>query len=58
MLAIDGNATGFDKGVSYTTLQHCVVLADANVQFSQHSLKKLLLGEGALTPISCQSSRL
>jgi hypothetical protein len=52
---LDGNAAGFDKGASYTTLQLCtVVLAEADAQFSQQSLNKLLLDEEALTPISSQ----
>jgi hypothetical protein len=51
---LDGNATGIDKGASHNTLEHCVVSAEANAQFSQHSLNELLLGEEALTPISSQ----
>jgi hypothetical protein len=41
---------------SYTTLQLCVVLAEADAQYSQHSLNELLLGGEHLTPISSQLS--
>jgi hypothetical protein len=50
---LDGNATDFDKQASGTMLQHRVEVAEANPQVSQHSLNKVLLGEDALTPISC-----
>jgi hypothetical protein len=53
---LDGNATGFDKVASHTTLEHCVESTEANAQFSQHTLNELLLGEEALTPISSQLS--
>jgi hypothetical protein len=52
---LDGNATGYEKYVSHTMLQHRIVSAEANAQFSVHSLNKQLLGEDleVLTPISC-----
>jgi hypothetical protein len=46
----------FDKKASQTTLEHRDVSAEANAQFSQHSLNELLLGEKTLTPISSQLS--
>jgi hypothetical protein len=54
---LDGNATGSDEEASHTTLQHHIVSAEANTQFSQHSLNELLLGEEILTPISSQLHR-
>jgi hypothetical protein len=53
---LDGNATGFDEEASHTTLEHRVASAEANAQFSQHSLDDWLLGEEALTSISSQLS--
>jgi hypothetical protein len=53
---LHGNATSFDKETSHTKLEHRVVSAEANAQFSQQSLNKLLPGEEALTLISSQLS--
>jgi hypothetical protein len=38
---LDGNATGFGKEASHTDLEHRVVSAEANAQFSQHFLNEL-----------------
>jgi hypothetical protein len=53
---LDGNATGFGREASHITLEHRVVLAEANAHFSQHSLNEFLLGEEALIPVSSQLS--
>jgi hypothetical protein len=58
-VTLDGNATGFHKDASHTTLQNQIVSAETNGQFSQHSLNhknELLLGKVTLTPISSQLS--
>jgi hypothetical protein len=44
------------KEASHTTLEHRVISAETNAQFSQQSLNKFLLGEEALTPICSQVS--
>jgi hypothetical protein len=53
---IDGNTSNFDKEATHTMLQHRIVSEEANAQFSQPALNKLLLVEEVLNPICSKLS--